>query len=433
MACLLLVPLADAKQNLSAGASSTVTPEEVETQLYFHLINIQDFPINTQVPQPNPFSQVSVGVSPATLTCASRPLAGTGFENTGGIENDYHTYRGYSSPSYVEYDNVENGLPRTHAERLLGTNITINETAGVAMHWFMKTTASVPTAGAVVAGTAGGPVANVVVAAEMRSGDAISVDDKAYDRGELMMQGRTEPVTLLRGQALGPTGQPSTQVHGEQTSAGYVYEFVVPFTINNATLSRHLGFNLRIDVFVDSPECNDKNSGTVMTDSVEPYLDETHLPRLTLRNSPALVITQPATVSETGTRGDRHLLVEWAVISPWGNYDVDVANATTTVEGPGDMALQRNHSIQRTHEHYHMGDPWQAGWALNLSQWPPRDGTYQATLTVPNLQQTALAVSTVEFRMEGGRLASGPGQELPAPPAALLVLALLGLALARRR
>src|ERR1041385_6377577 len=87
---------AQAASDVQVGIKNptTATP----TTLYFHMIDFQDFPINTQKPDDKYTQDVNVGVGTNSLTCLGDPPAG------GHPFQEFHVRHGYSSPSYVEYN-----------------------------------------------------------------------------------------------------------------------------------------------------------------------------------------------------------------------------------------------------------------------------------------------------------------------------------------
>src|SRR5688500_14912669 len=103
LALLLALPVS-AK---APGISNPDTPSPVT--LYMHLIDIQDFPINTQRPAEGYTSSNGVGLLTSTTSC----LPDAGAYDT---SQAWHTAYGYSSPSYVEYDIQQGGKPRVHPE-----------------------------------------------------------------------------------------------------------------------------------------------------------------------------------------------------------------------------------------------------------------------------------------------------------------------------
>lgn len=425
-AFVVAIPAGVAKDNPLVQGATTVFPEEVDTTLYFHLLSISDFPINTQKPDPQWTQTAFWGVTTSTASCVGSVI-GT---NTVGLQQEYHTWRGYSSPSFVEYDFVENGRPRTHPERGLAVPVVVARYPTPVVTWYLidhqnQGAANLPNA----------PLPNVVVQVTVRAGDSISIDDVAYDTGPVLMEGRTEPATLVAGQAYGITGQPSSQVRGSQVGSSFVYEFRVPLEVLMDTIPAGTGFNLRIDAFVDNPLCDEPmETGAIMPNSLDAFLDADHLPNLHVRNSPALVPAYgPDTVLLDGENG-RQLVLHWSANSPWGNYDVDVTKARLQVYGPADHSFALESVVQRTREAYHHFDAPSLAWVWNLDEHPAADGLYTAVLTMPNLQGTARAEGVVQFHIADGRLSASGAQQLPAPPMAWMVLciATAGLLAARR-
>lgn len=411
---LALVPAADATTVVSAK----VAPDAVDTTLYFHRISVQDMPINTQVPDEDYSAQSTFGASAETLTCLDPAVGGL---PQGMTKQAFHTYYGYSSPSFVEYGQPgANGEPRVHPERGLSYDIPLEPGQPLVLHWFM----------AEESGLGEGPdasaVPNVIVHAALRESDAISVDGSAYDEGRLVAEGTSRPVTLASGQV---AGDGAGQVTASNAAGRWVYGFAVPLPYVGApSLNASLGFNVRIDVMIDAPGCQPGQS--VMVGTLEPWSDAQHRPRLLVRNGePLRVLSAGIDPASNGTAS----VVHWNVISGWGNYDVDVRNVTVQVLGPeGDVPVTHLQTVQRFHEHGHYGDPVEQLWSVPTGDLP--DGHYVAFLTVDNLQGTATATASIGFDVQDGRLVAGHAQQAPAPRPVALVLAMAAaVALARRR
>ncbi|HEX2066491.1 MAG TPA: hypothetical protein VHI93_06735, partial [Candidatus Thermoplasmatota archaeon] len=138
------------------------------------------------------------------------------------------------------------------------------------------------------------------------------------------------------------------------------------------------------------------------------------------------------------------LLIHTCVNSPWGTYDVDVANMTVAVEGPTPPAALQVVTSQNAHNHGLHDQCAEVTYLWRFREQGARDGTYSITLSVPNLAGSAQASGDAGFTVEGRR-AFGINQdnevvqprddEAKASPAAgpLVGLALLGVALLRRR
>src|SRR5687767_7806037 len=90
---LLAAPVAAQDAEPSFAFEWGVTPEEVETTLYFHAINVQDLPINTQRPEYDASWQGTFGFGSgaSTLTCLD-PVAGD--LPQGLTSQEFHTWYG---------------------------------------------------------------------------------------------------------------------------------------------------------------------------------------------------------------------------------------------------------------------------------------------------------------------------------------------------
>ena len=412
----LLLPLAHAQ-------TVTVEPAQVDTTLYFHVLSPWGMPINTQRPPYDPaFTDTGAfGPSANTLSCLD-PTTGPA---TGGLTSiEYHRYYGYSSPGFVEYDRANgNGAPRTHSERGLAYDLDLLGEQAV-MHWFMEASPGAPPFAGQAPPPTPAPLANIVVQAVVQESNAVSIDDLAYGDGDVLMQGETRPVTVVEDQIV---GDGADQVVASQVDGRWVYEFVVPLAIVKPTVDMRKGYTVQVAVRVDNPAC-DPAAGTVMVGAAQPFADAAHGPRLELRNAEPLRVTS----LQAESMQDGPILVTALAISPWGNYDVDVHNATLSVTGPSPALAERNHTIQRLHEYAHKFDPTEVGWRIDPSGLA--DGRYEATYTVQNLQRTATATASLAFLVEGGRVVDQPAKESPTA-AAWVTLLILGLAVAigRRR
>lgn len=422
---LAVVPLVDAGTGSSPDdavptMTSSVTPSDVDTVLYFHPIHIQDMPLNTQRPPYDPRFTDSGRYAPtaATVTCldpTTGDLGGTGVGTGGTTSQDHHTWRSYSSASYVEYDYTSaDGSPRTHPERVLSYDIPLNQSSPVVLHWFLAEY------GTGQEGADRAPLSNVVVRVVVRNGNPVSVDDRSYDQGAVVMQGETAPVTAFAGEV---TGDGAGQVTASQVGDRWVYGFAVPLTLQAQFLNRSTGFNVRIDAFSESAACPD---GGFMASTATVFADAAHQPRIELRNGKPLDVGAAAVFANNGT-----VTLAWDVNSGWGNYDVDVANATLRVSGPVDVAPALAYTIQRYREHYHIMDPVEQAWTLDAQDLP--DGRYAAVFTVPNLQRTATAEARLTFFIEDGRLVDHGPKEASGPGAILLITFLACVAAVLRR
>lgn len=412
----MVIPTALA-QDATAGIANPTTP--TPTTLYFHIIGHDDMPINTQSPQDNWTAQDALGLGTASSSCAG---VGADVPDQGFVGQEHHTFYGYSSPSIVEYNYLENGKPRTHPERGLSYDVQIDNSAPWMLHWYLKTqaVASNTNAGGADPNSAPVVVPNVVVRATVRSGDGISIGNKAYNSGDIIAQGQSAPITLA-GAATDQVNTDKTGFEGYTAAAdgSQIYGFALPLTINNPVIPKLTGYNVRIDVFMANPACSDpSNGGYVMANNVRIYSDKDHRPRMTLNvdNPIRIEYMHPEFVGD-------ELVVHTAENSPWGNYDVNnqQGGVELHITGPGFEGdpphLARAAFVQRFHEHNFHTQAVDVTYAWAYKDDRAQLGTYTVTLTAKNLQETATAkgVTTFEIGKNGlvvqkcGQLEQGSG------------------------
>jgi hypothetical protein len=397
----LFLGLAPAAQAQEIGITNPVV--STPTTLYFHLIDFQDFPINTQKPDDRYVDSTAIGLATHSLNCLPNPndVAGQG----GAPFVDNHKYYGYSSPSYVEYNFEQDGKPRTHPERGISYDAVMDQGAPFFLYWYMATmpygAPSVPPAT-----TDQVPVVipNVVVKATIRAGDAISVDDTAYDTGPELASGKTVAATLAAGavqpNTSGVTSEDVTPV-GKTASGADLYEFKVPMTISQPVIPRATGYNLRIDMYMEDPSSQCNEDKKFMSNSVKVHTDPAHRPRM------ELAIMDPIRLEYLHPQfvGD-DLVIHTSMNSAWGNYDVNEQEPdgiTVSVEGPSPAtSLVKAAIVQRTHEHYHHQE------AVDITYvWPyktdrAQNGLYTVTVNFMNDQRTASATGIAQFEIGKG-------------------------------
>lgn len=381
------------------------------TSLYFHVIDLGDMPINTQVPDPDFAAQVDYMPGSATLKClhpVTGDIANSGQGTKGMTAQVLHTSYGYSSPSYVEYDYVgADGKPRVHPERGISYDALIDQAYPSQLEWYVavynggQPQDQVPT-----------PTPGVVVAVQMRGGDAISVDDRAYDSGPMLAQGRTEPANLVPspvpgvGGAYGMDGQPHPQVDFlGQVDDLYVFRFRVPLAFEADRIARATGYNVRIDMFVDNPYCKeptDVGKEYVMPSTLAVYSSAQARPRLDL------AVTDPIRVEYLHPQvvGD-DLVIHTALNSVWGNYDVQ-ENTTdgirVWVEGPTEArSLAKAAFVQRFHDHYHHQEAVDVTYVWDYHADHAADGVYKVFVEFTNDQGTAKASGVGQFTLGKGQ------------------------------
>ncbi|MHB1261960.1 MAG: hypothetical protein ACYC2H_09630 [Thermoplasmatota archaeon] len=414
---LAITSAAQAKPQLGIQNPEGAAP----VTLYMHLLGFQDFPINTQVPDPRFTQESGVGLATNTFTCAPNPPMSNALQ-----EN--HVYRGYSSASYVEYDFMQDGKPRVHPERGFSHDVRLDPAAPMSLQWYLETTGGIGPLDALPL-----VVPGVVVKATIRASDGLSVDDTAYDTGPIIAQGQSPPALLA---ADATQGAEHSMARGR-----HVYGITVPLEVEQATIPKSTGYTLRIDVFLDNPACADPDQGSVMTNSVQPYIDPEHLPRIEASVKSQLGVGWLVPELEANGTG---VALRANVTSAWGAYDVDEDNLTLRIEGPdgGTFGLSPAQVIQRTHEHNHVTEPVLVTWRFETQGATP--GFYAASLNATNDQHTAVARATAGFQLGPDAVypvfAGEPvpdltdGQAMPSMgvPALLAVLGVAVLAWRRR-
>lgn len=410
LVALLTVPAAAAQLGIANPADGAAT-------LYFHPVGFRDLPVNTQVPEDDVWqAESSVGLATATLTCLpDTPVT--------GLDQGQHTWYGYSTAGYVEYDRRENGRPMTWPERQLGYNLTLDAGVPPVLFWYVATQS----------GLGGGdlpiPVPNVVLEATLRVPDDLGVDDvlpASYDTGHVVARGRSAPALLAADASQG--------VEHSMVDGQHVYGFRLPLDLETPMVGDR-GYVVRIDLFVDNPACSDPQAGAFMPDVVRLFGDPAHRPRITAGALEPLRITDlrpsfnGSTVEVVGT-----------LQSVWGNYDVDEGALLLTVEGPATtLALQPSQVVQLTSAHGHHADPVLVTWRWDRSD--AGHGLYWLNFTASNDQATAAAHASAAVRLgpdeaypaSVGGSPQAPQRAMPASAAALACLAAAAAAFVARR
>ncbi len=378
---------------------STSTP----TTLYMHIDGIQDFPINTQ--QPDDRYQKGEAYGGATTSTSCTPELPTGSLTS----NDFHTYYGYSTPGYVEYDFEENGGPRYHKERGISFDAKLDTSHASTVYWYLETQVSAGenSPGGQDPNTAPVVVPNVKVRATMRSGDDVSVGDEAFNAGAVIARGESETLTL------DPHNTGGEGTVGAQPGPGgkHVYEFAVPLSFEGDTITRDESYNVRIDVYIDGiPGCEEPENGYFMPNLVRVHTSPEFRPRIDLAvmNPIRIEYIHPQFVGE-------ELVIHTSMNSPWGNYDVDEqpGGITIGVDGPTPAAsLARAAFVQRHHEHFFHQEPVDVTYVWPYKQDGAAKGVYHVNVEVWNDQHTALATGKAAFEIGKNVAFADDGKEV---------------------
>ncbi len=409
-ASLLLAAMPVQAQDVGIQNPNQATP----TTLYFHVINVQDMPINTQMPDDKFVDTSHWGLNSATLTCVN-DVVGDNPVTPGMLSPIWHTMYGYSSPSYVEYDFQTNGQPRTHPERGISYDGVIATDQPFTLHWYLASFYGATGTDQANPNSLPAPIPNVVVAAAMKTGDAISIDDKGYDGGETIAAGATDPALLMPGVGAQSMANPTvghdqvTYIPPQDPATGkHVWHFAIPMTIEKDILPRATGFNVRIDVYMDNPQCAAEDKSYIMPNMVEGYTAPDARPNMqfSIMNPIRLEYVHPGFVGDD-------MVIHTSMNSVWGNYDVGEVSALTPevtddyikigITGPSPAtSLAKAALVQRFHEHYHHQEAVDVTYVWPYKTDRAENGMYTVTVEFMNDAGNAKASGTAQFEIGKG-------------------------------
>ncbi len=387
-AVLLLLPLAGA-QPTEPGIYNPY--QSTPTTMWFHINGFQDFPINTQPPSDKYAETVSVGLATHS-GCVS-----TGEQHF--TDTSHHTWYGYSSPSYVQYDVDENGKPRIHQERGISYDVEFDQATQPMFTWYLEGTAKSPV-GDGAADAAHPPIPNVIVRATVREGDDVSVGNSAFNTGEIIARGESLPATLAGGATQG-----NEHVTQEQVNGKWIYKFQFPLEFQKGEIDKRQSFNIRVDAFIENDFCGDpgaEGGDYTMADYVLVHTSSEYRPQLkwNIMNPLYIEALHPQFVGDD-------LVVHTASNSPWGSYDVqgDLGNEqpmSLEVTGPSPaLSLEQVALVQHSlghgvDEHF---KAVAATWIWDYQTDKAREGTYTVTFHIQNDQNSADAYAVATFNV----------------------------------
>lgn len=386
--------------------------ESTPVHMYFHVNGIQDFPVNTQPPDDK--YQQSEGLGTITHSQGCQDVPGFGL-----VSKTQHTFYGYSSPGYVEYDFDEGGKPRYHSERGISYDVQMDQSKDIEFTYYMESQ--------LYGGDSNGANPNglplvtpqVVLRATVREGDDISVGHTALNEGRIIAQGQTAPHDLT-GPAFTDTEEVQVVRAGNPTaseSAGYVYKFNLKLPVDIATINKDESYNVRIDVFqtFGGLPCEDvQNDAYFMTDHLRVHTSPEFRPGMTWHAMNAIRIEylHPQFIGDD-------LVIHTSSNSPWGNYDVrgdkddeSQGGLSVEVKGPSiPVSFNQVALTARTHEHDHHTEAVDATWVWEYKKDGAKDGLYTITMSVKNDQETAEAVAIAQFEVGSGKIVGCGAQE----------------------
>ncbi|MEA3202780.1 MAG: hypothetical protein QOI63_446 [Thermoplasmata archaeon] len=429
---------------LAPAAQAQVKNPNVSTPttLYFHIFDTFNlFPVNTQAPDVEFFK-----------------VGGTNFPSIASQGFAFNTIRGYATSGPVEYDFIENGQPRFHPERGIARDVLLDKAVQPVAHLFLNVRDFL---GSHVAPDA---LPSFTFAVTMREGNSVG-SGKELDSYPVIMQGALTahvvnaavcpqsvnlspgppapdplavPVCVSAGNSIpagaGPDGKPVLVADANGT-----VEFAVPLAITGDKIPKADAYNLRIDWYQnptgDAAQDKEYSEGFLRLVS-----DAQHHPRLELAVLDPVYVEYIHPEVAAGI-----LLIHTCVNSPWGTYDVDVANTTVDVAGPSKPLAMPVVTSQNAHNHGLHDKCAEVTYLWRFRDEGAKDGTYAIHLAVPNLARSATATGDAGFTVEGKKafgvdqnhnvVAPSDGTTTKSSPAASLaaVVAVLGVALLRRR
>jgi hypothetical protein len=234
---------------------------------------------------------------------------------------------------------------------------------------------------------------------EMREGNAVGLE-KDLDGMPLIMKGQLT-LDVADGQALSPAnGQLAGQTNpvtgnpiAVPDEAGVV-EFRIPLKLEAARIPRTESYHLRIDWY-QNPTGDPAQDDALAEGYMRLVSDATHHPRL------EMAILNPVYIEHVHPQvAAGILLVHTAVNSPWGTYDVDVANMTIEVAGPSTPRELPVVISQNAHIHDRHDEAVEVTYLWRFRDEGAATGDYTIKVRVPNLAGTAVAEATTGFRVE---------------------------------
>ncbi len=286
---LLLVP--------AAGALGIDNPVGAhDTTLHLHLDGNQDLRMTPQAPPAHWEQNVVAG------------LIGSNCVTTPGqtlTDQQHHTWYAIVSPAPVRYS--DSGI--VFSDRGLRGDLHLSE-GTIGLDWYVNNTAYLMAHGP--------PAPQVSLRATLREGDTISVDNQAMNRGRILAQAETEPAILAPGLDSGDVTD-----HGNG-----IYGFHLDIPVAATAVPQSEGINLRIDVRILNPVCDDAGS-YIAPASLGAHTSAAHRPVLRLGHERPVEVERMAVDVLDG-------VVEFTahVRAPFGSADAILTRDHFRIDGP---------------------------------------------------------------------------------------------------
>ncbi len=368
----------------AAGQSITNPSQSTPVTLYFHVDGHQDFIINTQKPDDRYRQSQGLGLGFHSTSCL--PNAGPA---GGTLSRAAHTWYGFSSPGYVEYDFNEEGKPRIHDERGLSYDVMLDTAGDWVLYWYLETqvTSGEPPDGLDFdPNDLPVPMPQVMVRGTVRTGDDVTLGNEGYNAGQIIAQGTSEPQDL----------HPASPNHILLENGKHLYEFVVPLAFADLDrIPQDESYNVRVDVMLNVPNCS--GDQYIMPDHVRMHTSKEYRPRMDLS------ILNPISINTITPRVEKdRVIIETTMNSPWGNYDVDEGpgGILVSIQGPTEAkSLQRAAILQKHHQHGAHHEPVQVTYVWPFKRDEATPGEYTIRVEAWNDQRSANAVGTSDITL----------------------------------
>ena len=358
--------------------------EPTPTTLYFHIFDtFNAFPINTQ-----PMDVEFFDVGGTSFPTASNPIVS---QQVG--DYDFNTIYGFATSGPVEYDFIENGRPRFHPERGIASDVQIDDSVTPTVYLYMDVRDLFSTD--TIWDGLPSALPSFTFRVEMRTGNSLRPED--LESGTLLMSGsktahvvdgHVVPNDAFEGQSVGDTPILTPDESG-------IVEFAIPLNVDQTTIPKADAFHVRIDWY-QNPSPDPAQDDTVAEGYMRLVSDANHLPRLdmAIRNPVYIEYIHPEVAAGI-------LLIHSCVNSPWGTYDVDVANITVSVDGPTAPTDLAQVISQNAHVHGLHDKCAEVTYLWRFRDQDAANGDYAIKLSVPNLIGSAEATGQAGFTVEG--------------------------------